>query len=152
RGLPDGASGKTVPPRCPMPPTSQPELERSDRAERTALGRVRTVSLLRLGIMGVGLAGLVAILVVMIGNRWSVAELQRVEREVKGGQIAAARARLARLALLGFGGVETDYWLGACAEAEGQVDAALAIWARIPAGSSRFANATVRRARLAIEQ
>src|SRR3954469_5975343 len=74
-----------------------------------------------------GLAGLATVLLALAGYRWSHAELVRAEQERKAGQAAAARARLARLAKLGLGGVETRYWLGACAEAEGQVDAALSI-------------------------
>jgi tetratricopeptide (TPR) repeat protein len=75
-----------------------------------------------------------------------------VESDVKGGHPDSARARLARLKMLGLGGVETDYWLGACQEVQGEFDAALATWARIPPGSPRFANATLRRARLAMER
>ncbi len=56
------------------------------------------------------------------------------------------------LAKFHLGGIETEYWRGACEEAEGHPDAALAIWASIPRGSSRFANATLRRARLALER
>ncbi len=74
------------------------------------------------------------------------------EEEVKGGQIDSARARLQRLARLRLGGAELDYWLGACEEAEGHIDAALAAWARIPVGSSRFADAALDRARLAIKE
>jgi enediyne biosynthesis protein E4 len=99
-----------------------------------------------------GLAGLAAALVWLGVERWSRAELGRVEREIKRGEVRAARARLDRLGLLGLGGVEAAYWRGACAEAEGDVDGALAAWSRIPEGTSRFANATLRRARLAIER
>jgi tetratricopeptide (TPR) repeat protein len=99
-----------------------------------------------------GLMGLAAVAVGIGVDRWSRAELARVEREIKQGHPGAARVRLDRLAKVGLGGVETEYWRGACAEAEGDVEGALAAWSRIPAGSSRFANATLRRARLAIDR
>src|SRR5438552_3206331 len=111
--------------------------------------RMRGSSRFRLRVAwSLGLAGLVAVLLALAGYRWSLAELVRVEHELQAGRPGPARARLARLKGLGLGGVEAEYWRGACAEAQGQVDAALAIWAGIPAGSSRFPNATIRRARL----
>src|SRR5438445_8717834 len=81
-----------------------------------------------------GLAGLAAIPLGIAGQRWAQAELRRAEQEVEAGQVRSAAARLSRLAKLGLGGTETTYWLGACEEAEGRVDAALATWARIPVG------------------
>ena len=78
---------------------------------------------------------LTAVLIGIIGYRWFTAQFKRVEVEVKAGQAKAARARLSWLTMLGLGGVEGKYWLGACEEAEGHVDQALAIWARIPIGS-----------------
>ena len=90
-------------------------------------------------------------LIGLIAKRWSVAELQLVEREIKGGQVSAARARLARLAQLRLGGTEVGYWVGACEEADGHIENALSAWAQIPKDSSRFPNATLRRARLALE-
>jgi len=75
-----------------------------------------------------------------------------VERELKAGQHRSAHARLSRLALLGLRSTEIDYWLGVCEEAEGHVNLALAIWGRIRPGSPRFANAVLRKARLAIDQ
>jgi hypothetical protein len=83
-----------------------------------------------------GLAGVAAILLGIAGQRWYQAELQQAQREIRGGEVRSARARLSRLAKLGQGGAETDYWLGACEEAEGHIDAALATWARIPHGST----------------
>ncbi len=116
----------------------------------TALKRPRLVSSHRLWIVGLGLTVVAAILVGMIGKRWSVAELQLVEREIKGGQVSAARARLTRLAQLRLGGTEVKYWVGACEEADGHIEKALSAWAQIPKDSSRFPNATLRRARLAL--
>ena len=78
--------------------------------------------------------------------------MRRAEQEVKVGQIHAARARLERLARLGQGGAELDYWLGACEEADGHIDAALAAWGRISVVSPRFPQAAFDRARLAIKQ
>jgi tetratricopeptide (TPR) repeat protein len=97
------------------------------------------------------LAGLAAVAFWVAGEQWLRAELGRVEHEVQAGQIASARSRLGRLSALGLGGVEARYWRAACEEAEGQTDAALATWAAIPRGSKRFANASLRRARLALE-
>src|SRR4029077_1709531 len=99
-----------------------------------------------------GLAILTAILVWITSGWWCQSEIQRAEEEVRGGQIDSARARLVRLARLGLGGAELDYWLGACEEGKGHVDAALAAWARIPVGSTRFADAALDRARLAIKE
>ena len=98
------------------------------------------------------LAGVAAVALWLGADRWARAELTCVEREIKSGEVGAARVRLDRLGRLKLGGVEAVYWRGACAEAEGDVEGALAAWSRIPAGSSRFANATLRRARLAIDR
>jgi tetratricopeptide (TPR) repeat protein len=98
------------------------------------------------------LAALAAVVLWVAGDRWLRAELGRVEREVQAGQIVVARSRLGRLSALGLGGVEARYWRGVCEEAEGQTDAALTTWAAIPPGSKRYANASLRRARLALER
>ena len=60
-------------------------------------------------------------------------ELVRVEHELQTGRRGAARARLTRLETWGFGGIETRYWRGACAEAEGHFAAAQELNARIGA-------------------
>jgi len=99
-----------------------------------------------------GLAALSAIPVACCAYGWYRAELRSVERELKEGQHRPARARLSRLAMLGLRNTELEYWLGVCNEAEGHVDEALAIWGRIRPGSARFANAVLRRARLAIDR
>jgi tetratricopeptide (TPR) repeat protein len=99
-----------------------------------------------------GVAVLGGVLAAFGANWLYQAELKSVERELKGGQHQLARARLSRLSMLGLRGTEIDYWLGVCEEAEGHVDRALAIWGRIRPGSARFANAVLRRARLAIDQ
>jgi enediyne biosynthesis protein E4 len=100
-----------------------------------------------------GLAGLIALgLLWIAGYQWLQGELGRAEIEVHSGQIGPAKSRLARLRSLGLGGVETHYWRAACDEAEGNFDSALATWAAIPPESSRYANASLRRARLALER
>jgi tetratricopeptide (TPR) repeat protein len=99
-----------------------------------------------------GLAALGAVPLALCALWWYQSELKHVERELKGGQHRSARDRLSRLTTLGLKSTEIDYWLGACEEAEGHVDPALAIWGRIRPGSPRFANAVLRRARLAIDQ
>jgi tetratricopeptide (TPR) repeat protein len=98
------------------------------------------------------LAALSAIPIGFCAYWWYQAELRSVERELKEGQHRSARARLSRLAMLGLRNTELQYWLGVCNEAEGKVDEALATWGRIRPGSARFANAMLRRARLAIDQ
>src|SRR3954468_17027535 len=118
----------------------RPELKRTHGLTLKAPARAILEPPRRLGIvLCLGLAILTAVLVSITGTWWCQSEIQRAETEVKGGQIGSARARLERLARLGLGGAEIDYWLGACEEAEGHVDAALAAWARIPVGSPRFA-------------
>jgi tetratricopeptide (TPR) repeat protein len=99
-----------------------------------------------------GFAGLAAIVLWVAGDQWLQGELKRIEREIQAGQVGSARSRLSRLSALRLGGVEAQYWRGACEEAEGRVDAALATWAAIPHDSSRYANASLRRARLAMGQ
>jgi enediyne biosynthesis protein E4 len=97
-------------------------------------------------------AGLAATVALIVGYGWSQSELRRAEQEIKVGQVGTGRVRLTRLSKLGLGSVESDYWLGICAEAEGRADAALAKWAGIPVDSSWYVNATLRRAHLALEQ
>jgi tetratricopeptide (TPR) repeat protein len=97
-----------------------------------------------------GLAGLTTIVLWVAGDKWLRGELRRIEREIQAGQVASAQSRLSRLSTLRLGGAEAQYWRGACEEAEGHVDAALATWAAIPRDSSRYANASLRRARLAL--
>src|SRR5262245_48413077 len=129
-------------------PVSKPFEKAVGAAEvrvRGAAWRRRAIALF------LGLAGLAAAVLGIGGFRWIQAELARSEREIHQGQIGPARARLDRLAMFGLGGHERNYWLGACEEADGHASAALALWARIPPDSSRFANATIRRARLAFE-
>ncbi|MHB1559608.1 MAG: FG-GAP-like repeat-containing protein, partial [Isosphaeraceae bacterium] len=102
--------------------------------------------------LGVLLAVLTGVALWLSGEQWVQAELGRVERDVQAGRIAAARSRLDWISALHLGGVEARYWRGACEEAEGKTDAALATWAAIRPGSARHANACIRRARLALEQ
>ncbi len=99
-----------------------------------------------------GLAALLALPIAFCAYGWYRSELRSVEFELKLGQHHSARARLSRLAMLGLTGTELDYWRGVCEEAEGHVEEALATWGRIRPGSPRFANAVLRRARLAIDQ
>src|SRR5437016_2467854 len=98
------------------------EPERAPQRDATAPGRSRRVAPRMPRLVGcLGRAALAAAVLGLAGYRWSRAELQQVERAIKDGRLAAARARLARLSALGLGGVEADYWRGACEEAEGQV-------------------------------
>jgi tetratricopeptide (TPR) repeat protein len=91
-------------------------------------------------------------MVVLAGYGWWRAELARAGQEIGAGRSAAARARLERLAALGLGGTESRFWLGACEQAEGHIEGALALWASIPRTSARYAAAALSRARLAFAQ
>jgi tetratricopeptide (TPR) repeat protein len=106
----------------------------------------------RRGAIWFGLAALIAVTAALCAIWWYRVELRRVELELKSGRHHSARARLSRLAMLGLKNNELDYWRGVCEEAEGRVDEALATWGQIHPGSPRFANAVLRRARLAIDQ
>ena len=132
--------------------TPRPEVKPVHESIEPAPVRPRLASIRRRWFLSLGLIVLAAVLIGIIGYRWYNDELKRVEVEVKGGHAKAARARLSRLTRLGLGGIEVNYWLGACDEVEGHVDRALVAWASIPPGSSRFVNATLRRSRLAIER
>jgi tetratricopeptide (TPR) repeat protein len=137
-------------PGLAMPGADREQAHRSVRSEPVQ-EHVALPHLLRLACVLVG-TGILAILLGVAGHRWYQAELRRAELEIKAGQVRSGRARLVRLGRLGLAGAETQYWLAACDEAEGHFDAALETWARIPRGSARFANATIRRARLALER
>ncbi len=136
------AIARTEPERANPPDAASPAPDR-DRA--AASRRVRQVG-------GLALAVLAALILAMAGQSWLQAEFGRVERDIKEGRVAAARGRLGRIAMLRLGGWEALYWRAACEAAEGQVDAALATWAAIPPDSPRYANASLRRANLALEQ
>src|SRR5262245_41818459 len=98
------------------------------------------------------LGALVAALAWVGASSWYRNELARSERELAAGNASSARQRLERLSFLWSSDPEFQFLLGACHEAEGQPDAALEAWARVPKGSSPWIDATVRRAQLALER
>ena len=63
------------------------------------------------------------------------ASLGRARREFGQGRYDAARTRLVQLSARRPGEGEVDYLLGLSEKAVGHADAALAAWARVPAGS-----------------
>jgi tetratricopeptide (TPR) repeat protein len=74
--------------------------------------------------------------------------LQLAKQEMARGHYALAGARLARLSARWSGWDEADYLLGVCEASAGRPDSALAVWARVPAGSPFTIQAIVRRARV----
>jgi tetratricopeptide (TPR) repeat protein len=110
------------------------------------MGRRRAYVLVALGL-----------LVVSWWIAWAVAagldraELARANREIAEGQFRAARRRLARLSARRPGRGEVEFPLGYCAAAEGNLDAALAAWARVPAGSPLAARAALFQAQVFVD-
>jgi hypothetical protein len=74
------------------------------------------------------------------------AELDSAEREMKSGFYAKARRRLASLATRYPGRGEVEYQLGLCEAGYDHIDAALAAWSRVPAGSPFSGRALLLRA------
>ena len=100
-----------------------------------------------------GLSGLAAGVAWFAGDRWSRAELVRVEREIKDGRTAAARVAAGR----GWRGWVSAGWRRSTGEAPARRRRGTSMrrWRsgrRVPPGTSRYANATLRRARLAIDR
>src|SRR5262249_44704834 len=93
--------------RAPAMPGTEPtralspdsEAWTPDRGRRSRSRGVRLIGSLALVVLA-------ALVVILVGYSWSLAEVRRVEQDVKAGRVAAARARLEWLALLGLGGVE----------------------------------------------
>ena len=110
-------------------------------------------------VVGLVLGALVAGGFRVAGGWWFRSSIASASDDLKAGRVADATARLNRLAglgplpgLLSTGGRdEIDYWLGACQEADGEVDRAIETWSRIPESSTRRADAVARLARLAID-
>src|SRR5262245_5734611 len=75
------------------------------------------------------------------GSSWYRGELARSEQEVAAGNTASARQRLDRLSRLWTSDPEVTFLLGKCHEAEGNTDAALEAWARVPRGSPPWIDA-----------
>ena len=101
-------------------------------------------------VVWVSLFALVSALTWVGGLSWYHGELSRIESQVAAGDFQAAKRRLERLAWLGSKDPEVLFWVGACEEAEGNVEAALDAWGRVPRGSPPWVDATVRRAQLAL--
>ena len=80
------------------------------------------------------------------------ASLGRARQEVGQGRHDAARTRLVELSARRPGEGEVDYLLGLSEKAVGNADAALAAWARVPAGSPFAPRASFERGVLAMER
>jgi thioredoxin-like negative regulator of GroEL len=97
------------------------------------------------------------VVVVSWGIAWAVAEgrdradLERANREIAEGRFGAARRRLARLSARRPGRDEVEFPLGYCEAAAGNLDAALAAWARVPAGSPLAPRAALFQAQVYID-
>jgi enediyne biosynthesis protein E4 len=95
----------------------------------------------------------------LVCNWWITYKLRRVERGLTHHDVEEARPHLDLIAHLAWipwpwshdRRVEINYLLGACQAEEGQVDAALATWARVAVSSLRGHEAALRRARLALD-
>jgi thioredoxin-like negative regulator of GroEL len=83
---------------------------------------------------------------------WFAAALEEARGAVRSGNYAGAYPRLARLAARRPGEAEVEYLLGVCAQAAGHPAAAVAAWARVPAGSPFAADAATRRARVELDR
>src|SRR5206468_1464428 len=80
------------------------------------------------------------------------AALDLAKREMARGLHGAAAGRLVRLSSRWPGWGEVGYLLGVCETSAGRPDAALAAWARVPAGSAFFMPAALRRAQVEMDR
>jgi tetratricopeptide (TPR) repeat protein len=83
--------------------------------------------------------------------RWRTT-LDQAKRDFASARHRPARDRLAWLAARRPGQGEVEWMLGSCEEAEGNVDAALAAWARVPPDSAHGEQALLKRAEGAIQK
>ncbi len=86
-----------------------------------------------------------------VADRRFAAELRRAEREMGQGRYAEARATLAMLAARRPGRGDVELHLGACEILDGNVDAALAAWGRVPDFAPEAAQAALSRGRIAYD-
>ena len=113
----------------------------------------------RLIVVCLGLGAFAAAGSWVAGAWWFRSAIASASDDLAAGRVAEATARLNRLAELGplpgllssDGRDEIEFWLGACQEANGEVDQAIQTWSRIPDSSARRADAVARLARLAID-
>ncbi|HZW32004.1 MAG TPA: FG-GAP-like repeat-containing protein [Isosphaeraceae bacterium] len=98
-----------------------------------------------LGLFGCATLGAAA----WIAVQWQAqAGLSRARRAMAAGRFDLARAQLEGLAIQWPGRPEVDFDLGLCAEAMGDLDAALTAWARVPLRTRFSARAAAGRARI----
>ncbi len=110
-------------------------------------------------VVGLVLGGLAAAGFWAAGSWWFRTAIASASDDLAAGRVAEASERLNRLAglgplsglLSGGGRDEIDFWLGACQEADGEVDKAIQTWGRIPDSSARRADAVARLVRLAVD-
>jgi tetratricopeptide (TPR) repeat protein len=105
-----------------------------------------------LAVLGLGLLALLAALTWVAVLGWYRSELHRIEEDLAEGRTASARQRLRRIAWNGSDNAEIRFLLGACERADGHVEAAIENWTRVPRSSSRWIDATVQRAQLALAE
>jgi tetratricopeptide (TPR) repeat protein len=83
---------------------------------------------------------------------WLRTSLSAARREIASGHYGVARGRLARLSAWNPGLGEVEFPLGLCEQAEGNLDAAVAAWARVPERSPFREKAALERARVEIDR
>jgi thioredoxin-like negative regulator of GroEL len=113
------------------------------------MGRRWVYGLIGLGVLTLALAW--GAFVVLEGRRFQ-RELDRATGEMAAARFGPARDRLARLSARRPGRAEVEFRLGFCEEKLRHADAALAAWARVPAGTPFSAWSAVARAVTLIEQ
>ena len=102
------------------------------------------------------LVGVVVVLGGWIGIRqfgeWQYrSELRQAAEDFAGRRYTEAGDRLARMAVRWPGRGEVEYWLGTCKLKEGNREAALEAWGRIPDDSPEVQEVAMARAGLAID-
>ncbi len=79
-------------------------------------------------------------------------ELKLAERDFAQQRISEARARLARLSKRWPGRGEIEFWLGVCERSEGNAEAAMEAWSRVPDDAAEAPRTALARGRVALEE
>jgi tetratricopeptide (TPR) repeat protein len=103
-------------------------------------------------VTGGGVALLAWFIVQAVEDRHFRAELRQAQVELAGRRAALAKVRLNRLAKRWPGRGDVEYWLGATELVEGNTNAALAAWSRVPVQAPEARAAALALGRLALEQ
>jgi tetratricopeptide (TPR) repeat protein len=83
---------------------------------------------------------------------WYRGELLHIEADLSEGRTASARQRLRWVSWFGPNDADILFLLGVCERTDGNVESAIKNWTRIPRSSSRWVDATVQRAQLAMAE